>query len=79
VALFVELCETHIVDIRAVLANMVDPPRVQNTPIRSVVERFGCHPHCNVHDRRILSADKESSIASGNFPHFPQTQLTNGS
>ncbi|PXW72600.1 uncharacterized protein (DUF924 family) [Loktanella sp. PT4BL] len=79
IALIDELSETLISEMPAVLANMGDSLRAQNTRVRGVIERFGRHPHRNVHYGRVSSADEESYISTGDFPHLPRTEPTDGS
>jgi uncharacterized protein (DUF924 family) len=43
--------------------------RTQNARVRSVIERFGRHPHRNPIYGRISSLEEEAYIATGDFPH----------
>jgi uncharacterized protein (DUF924 family) len=51
------------------IADMGDRLRAQNARVRSVIERFGRHPHRNTVYRRVSSAAEEAYIATGDFPH----------
>ena len=42
--------------------------------MRSVIERFGRHPHRNAHYGRVSTPQEEAYIAIGDFPHVPATR-----
>jgi uncharacterized protein (DUF924 family) len=52
------------------IAHMGDMFRGQNARVRSVIERFGRHPHRNPIYGRVSSAEEEAYIALGDFPHL---------
>jgi uncharacterized protein (DUF924 family) len=66
------LSETVIAEMPPALAHMGDTLRGQNARVRSVIERFGRHPHRNAHFGRVSSAGEEEYIATGDFPHLPK-------
>jgi len=78
IALLEELTETIIAENPPQLAFAADLMRSQNQRVRSVIERFGRHPHRNVHFGRMSSADEEAYIATGDFPHVARPDLVAG-
>lgn len=69
-----ELSERLIADQPPQLGYTSDLYRAQNKRVRSVIERFGRHPHRNAHFGRLSSAAEESYIATGDFPHVQNTK-----
>ena len=51
------------------LAPLGEQLRAQNARSRSVIERFGRHPHRNVFYGRVSTPEEEAYIAAGDFPH----------
>ncbi|WP_286131205.1 DUF924 family protein [Loktanella sp. 5RATIMAR09] len=51
------------------LAHLAEKVRGQNARGRSIIERFGRHPHRNPHFGRVSSQEEETYIATGDFPH----------
>lgn len=78
IALLEELSETIIAEMPPQLAFTADLIRAQNKRVRSVIERFGRHPHRNAHFGRISSKDEEAYIATGDFPHVARPDLVGG-
>lgn len=64
-----QLTEVIIEEMPAQLAHLSDHFRAQNARGRSIIKRFGRHPHRNPHFGRVSSADEEAYIATGDFPH----------
>ena len=64
-----DLSEVIIKELPPQLQPMGDQLRAQNARGLSVIERFGRHPHRNVHYGRVSTADEEAYIAAGDFPH----------
>jgi uncharacterized protein (DUF924 family) len=50
------------------IGGMAERLRIQNVRGRSVIERFGRHPHRNPAYGRVSSAAEEACIATGDFP-----------
>jgi uncharacterized protein (DUF924 family) len=50
--------------------------RTQNARVRSVIERFGRHPHRNPVYGRVSSAAEDAYIATGDFPHVRTAAAT---
>jgi uncharacterized protein (DUF924 family) len=73
ITLLEELSEVLIAEMPPQLAYTADMIRSQNARARSVVERFGRHPHRNAHYGRISSLAEEDYIATGDFPHLPRS------
>jgi len=67
-----ELSEVLIAENPPQLAFTADMIRSRNARVRSVIERFGRHPHRNIYYGRVSSAAEESYIALGDFPHLPR-------
>ena len=63
------ITEDLISELPPALAATGERVRSQNAKIRSVIERFGRHPHRNPILGRISSPDEEAYIAQGDFPH----------
>jgi len=78
IALLEELSETVIAESPLQLAFTADLIRAQNKRLRSVIERFGRHPHRNAHFGRVSSKDEEAYIATGDFPHVARPDLVGG-
>ncbi len=70
-----ELSEQIIAETPPHLAHISEQIREQNARVRSVIERFGRHPHRNAHFGRVSSAEEESYIATGDFPHLPRADM----
>ncbi|MFZ5962950.1 DUF924 family protein [Thalassococcus sp. BH17M4-6] len=68
-----KLAEAIIVELPPHLAYAADLMRGQNARGRSIIERFGRHPHRNAHFGRISSPAEEAYIAAGHFPHVQKT------
>ena len=68
-ALVDKLTETIIAEMPPQLAHIGDLLRAQNLRGRSVIERFGRHPHRNPHYGRVSSAEEEAYISDGDLPH----------
>ena len=64
-----ELVEIIIAENPSQLAYTADLIRAQMDRIRSVIERFGRHPHRNSHFGRVSSPEEEAYITTGDFPH----------
>jgi uncharacterized protein (DUF924 family) len=64
------LTEDLIADLPPTLTESGDRIRAQNARVRSVIERFGRHPHRNTIYRRPSSAAEEAYISLGDFPHL---------
>jgi len=64
-----ELTEIIIKEMPGHLTNFAESVRNQNTRGRAVIEHFGRHPHRNAHLGRVSSAEEETYIAAGDFPH----------
>lgn len=75
ITLLEELAEVVITENPPQLAYTADMMRAQNARVRSVIERFGRHPHRNAHFGRVSSAAEEAYIATGDFPHVPRADL----
>jgi uncharacterized protein (DUF924 family) len=58
------------------IANMGERLRTQNARVRSVIERFGRHPHRNPVYGRVSSAAEDAYIATGDFPHVRTAAAT---
>lgn len=58
------------------IADMGDRLRTQNARVRSVIERFGRHPHRNPVYGRVSSAAEDAYIATGDFPHVRTAAAT---
>jgi uncharacterized protein (DUF924 family) len=58
------------------IANMGERLRTQNARVRSVIERFGRHPHRNPIYGRVSSAAEDAYIAKGDFPHVRTAAAT---
>jgi uncharacterized protein (DUF924 family) len=58
------------------IAGTGDRLRAQNARVRSVIERFGRHPHRNPVYGRVSSAAEEAYIATGDFPHVRKDAAT---
>ena len=69
IALLEELSEVVIAGTPPQLGGLPQTMRTQNARVRSVIERFGRHPHRNVHFGRMSSAQEDAYIATGDFPH----------
>ena len=64
------LTEEEIVPgLPALLAPLGEELRAQNARTRSVIERFGRHPHRNAFYGRVSTPEEEAYIATGDFPH----------
>ncbi|MEO1796140.1 MAG: DUF924 family protein [Pseudomonadota bacterium] len=64
------LTERHIIPaMPAALAPFSEQLRAQNARGRSVIERFGRHPHRNGFYGRVSTPEEEAYIATGDFPH----------
>lgn len=61
--------ESIIPDLPPQLAFAADQLRGQHARVRSIVERFGRHPHRNPIYGRVSSPAEEAYIAAGDFPH----------
>lgn len=72
ISLIEELTEVAVAELPPQLAYTADMMRAQNARVRSVIERFGRHPHRNAHFGRVSSAEEELHIATGDFPHVPR-------
>ena len=70
IALIEDLTEVLIAEFPPQLAPGAEKMRTQNARIRSVIERFGRHPHRNAHYGRVSSAEEEVYIREGDFPHL---------
>lgn len=70
IALVEELTETIVSEMPPQLAYTADLLRAQNARVRSVIERFGRHPHRNVHFGRESSAEELAYIKAADFPHI---------
>ena len=68
-----DLTETIIAEMPPQLAHTADLLRAQNARGRSIIERFGRHPHRNAHYGRVSSAEEEAYIANGDFPHVQKS------
>jgi len=75
IALIEELAEVVIAENPPQLAFTADMIRAQNQRVRSVIERFGRHPHRNAHFGRVSSTEEEAYIATGDFPHVARPDL----
>ena len=64
-----KLVEVVIAENPPQLAYAAELMRGQMARIRSVIERFGRHPHRNAHFGRVCSPEEEEYIATANFPH----------
>ena len=76
ITLIEELSEVIIAEMPPQLAHLSDVLRAQNARVRSIIERFGRHPHRNAHFGRVSSSDEEVYIATGDFPHLPRADMT---
>ncbi|MEM9318113.1 MAG: DUF924 family protein [Pseudomonadota bacterium] len=65
-----EISEGIIADLPPALAGLGDRLRSQNATVRSVIERFGRHPHRNAIFGRLSSPAEEAYIETGEFPHL---------
>jgi len=61
--------ERTILGLPAVLAPLGDRFRAQHQSVRSIIERFGRHPHRNPILGRHSTPEEEAYIATGDFPH----------
>ncbi len=68
-SLMENLSEDLIADLPPALSKTADRLRSQNAKIRSVIERFGRHPHRNPIYGRVSSPEEAAYIATGDFPH----------
>ena len=75
ITLLEELAEVVIAENPPQLAHTADMFRAQNARVRSVIERFGRHPHRNAHFGRVSSAAEEAYIATGDFPHVQRVDV----
>lgn len=75
ITLLKELAEVVIAENPPQLAYAADMMRAQNARVRSVIERFGRHPHRNAHFGRVSSTEEEIYIGTGDFPHVPRVDL----
>tara|TARA_R110002051_G_scaffold30487_3_gene70567 strand:+ start:26170 stop:26811 length:642 start_codon:yes stop_codon:yes gene_type:complete len=75
ITLLEELSEVVIAENPPQLANMADMLRAQNSRVRSVIERFGRHPHRNPHFGRVSSTAETAYIATGDFPHVAKADV----
>ena len=64
-----ELTEAMAKEMPDQLAHVAEKVRAQNTRGRSIIERFGRHPHRNPHFGRVSPQEEEAYIATGDFPH----------
>ena len=64
-----EISEILICELPNTLAQFGERIRSQNKRGRSVIERFGRHPHRNPVYGRVSSPEEEAYIAAGDFPH----------
>ena len=78
ITLVEELAEVVIAENPPQLAFTADMIRAQNQRVRSVIERFGRHPHRNSHFGRVSSTEEEAYIATGDFPHVARPDLVGG-
>ncbi|WP_136659513.1 DUF924 family protein [Nitratireductor sp. XY-223] len=74
IALMEKLTEVVIAEIPPQLSEIAERLRGQNAHVRSVIERFGRHPHRNAHLGRVSSAEEEIYIEKGDFPHLPKAE-----
>lgn len=72
------ITEEFVAQLPPVLAPTGDRVRSQNAQIRSVIERFGRHPHRNQILGRISTPAEEEYIAAGDFPHVNKAPLPEG-
>ena len=75
ITLLEELAEMLIAENPPQLAYAADMMRAQNARVRSVIERFGRHPHRNAHFGRVSSTAEDAYIATGDFPHVPRADV----
>lgn len=64
-----QLSAMMIAELPPQLAHLADGQKDQNARLRSVIERFGRHPHRNPIYGRVSSPEEEAYIATGDFPH----------
>ncbi|MEL6799248.1 MAG: DUF924 family protein [Pseudomonadota bacterium] len=64
-----ELIEVMAEEMPDQLAHVPQKVRAQNRRGRSIIERFGRHPHRNPHFGRVSSQGEKAYIATGDFPH----------
>jgi uncharacterized protein (DUF924 family) len=69
-----EISEILIAELPPHLASTGERIRSQNRRGRSVIERFGRHPHRNPIYGRVSSPAEEAYIAEGDFPHLPRRE-----
>lgn len=67
------LTEIIIAELPPVLSAVGPLMRGQNARVRSVIERFGRHPHRNPHFGRESSPAEQHYISRGDFPHLRRT------
>jgi uncharacterized protein (DUF924 family) len=73
--LSLKLAEAQKHVMRPELLPMADRPMQQVMRVRSVIERFGRHPHRNADYGRLSSPEEEAYIAAGDFPHQGKIEL----
>jgi uncharacterized protein (DUF924 family) len=73
--LSLKLAEAQKDVMRPELLPMADRPVQQVMRVRSVIERFGRHPHRNADYGRLSSPEEEAYIAAGDFPHQGKIEL----
>jgi uncharacterized protein (DUF924 family) len=72
------LTESLLAEMPPALASSGDMLLAQNARVRSVIVRFGRHPHRNAHYGRVSGAAEEEYITTGDFPHLPKAFLQSG-
>ena len=64
-----KVTEGIIADMPPELEVLGDQLRTQNQRVRSIIERYGRHPHRNPIYGRVSTPAEEAYIATGDFPH----------
>lgn len=67
--LIYRVSEELISELPEPIAPLGDGLRAQNARVRSVIARFGRHPHRNPVLGRVSTPEEEAYIATGDFPH----------
>lgn len=70
------LTEELIAELPSSLPATAERLRAQNARVRSVIERFGRHPHRNPIYGRVSSPDEVAYLESGDFPHLAMKRPT---
>lgn len=69
-----EVTEEIIAELPPALEYTAEFQRSMNARVRSIIERFGRHPHRNPVYGRVSSPEEEVYIATGDFPHVASRQ-----